>query len=98
MRDANLKPCGAFDRNSMLCLRALNDGKLKMNQSIAAGQARYPSLSMVAISGFAMNATVRQELDVRRVPFVDKPFTSEELAQAVALALEGKSKRTSTNA
>lgn len=40
MRDANLKPCGAFDRNSMLCLRALNDGKLKMNQSIAAGQAR----------------------------------------------------------
>jgi two-component system cell cycle sensor histidine kinase/response regulator CckA len=53
---------------------------------IAHIEQRYPSLPVVAISGFTMNPTVREELDARHIPFVGKPFTSEELAKSIERA------------
>ena len=57
---------------------------------ISLVEQRFPQLPIVAISGFSMNASVRQELDARHVPFVGKPFTSEQLTRAIERALEAK--------
>ena len=53
---------------------------------IARIEQLYPSLPIVAISGFTMNPTVREELDAHQIPFVGKPFTSDELAKAIERA------------
>ena len=55
-------------------------------------ERRYPMLPIVAISGFAMNPTVRQELDGRRIPFVGKPFTPGDFAAAMDRAIGHKAK------
>ncbi len=49
--------------------------------------ARYPSMPMVAVSGYSINPGARAAIDARRVPFVSKPFTSGQLADAMSLAL-----------
>ncbi|WP_158514735.1 hybrid sensor histidine kinase/response regulator [Gemmatimonas phototrophica] len=46
----------------------------------------YPALPVVAVSGFAVNPGARTELDARHVPFVAKPFTMQDLQQAMELA------------
>ncbi|QJR36016.1 PAS domain S-box protein [Gemmatimonas groenlandica] len=47
---------------------------------------RYPLLPMVAVSGYSINPGARAAIDARRVPFVSKPFTSGQLADAMSLA------------
>ena len=63
---------------------------------IAIVEQRFPQLPIVAISGFSLNASVRQELDARQVPFVGKPFTSEQLARAIERALEQQGRKATT--
>lgn len=53
---------------------------------IEALQARYPSLPIVAISGFTMQGTAREQLAARRVGFLAKPFHMRELASAIERA------------
>ena len=53
---------------------------------IARLAERYPALPVVAISGFAVQVGARATLDARQVPFVAKPFTMPELAQALTVA------------
>ncbi|WP_310569793.1 PAS domain S-box protein [Gemmatimonas sp.] len=57
---------------------------LELMETVAA---RYPSMPMVAVSGFSINPGARAAIDARRVPFVSKPFTSGQLADAMSLAL-----------
>ena len=47
---------------------------------------RYPTMPMVAISGYSVNPGARAAIEARRVPFVNKPFTRSQLAEALALA------------
>jgi len=47
---------------------------------------RYPSLPMVAVSGYSVHAEARAAIEARRIPFVSKPFTRGQLADALALA------------
>lgn len=54
---------------------------------IDAVAARYPTVPVVAVSGYSVNPEARAAIDARRVPFVAKPFTSGQLASAIALAL-----------
>jgi two-component SAPR family response regulator len=42
----------------------------------------------VAISGFAVNLDARSELEARRIPYVSKPFTMQDLQRAVEKALK----------
>ena len=53
---------------------------------IARMAERYPTLPVVAISGFAVQVGARATLDARQVPFVAKPFAMGQLADALALA------------
>jgi len=53
---------------------------------IDAVQTQYPSLPLVAISGFTMQETAREELAARRVGFLAKPFHMRELARAIERA------------
>ncbi|HEY0930839.1 MAG TPA: PAS domain S-box protein [Gemmatimonas sp.] len=53
---------------------------------IAKLSERHPSMPVVAISGFTVQVGARAALDARQVPFVAKPFTMPELAQALAVA------------
>jgi PAS domain S-box-containing protein len=53
---------------------------------IARLSERHPSMPVVAISGFTVQVGARAALDARQVPFVAKPFTMPELAQALAVA------------
>ncbi|BAH37809.1 MAG TPA: hybrid sensor histidine kinase/response regulator [Gemmatimonas aurantiaca] len=53
---------------------------------IATLSERYPTIPVVAISGFTVQVGARAALDARQVPFVAKPFTIPELAQALAVA------------
>ena len=48
---------------------------------------RYPSLPMVAVSGYSVHEEARTAIAARRIPFVSKPFTRGQLADALALAL-----------
>lgn len=48
--------------------------------------AHHPGIPAVAISGYAMNPDARSVLAARRVPFVAKPFTVQELSAALASA------------
>jgi FixJ family two-component response regulator len=41
----------------------------------------------VAVSGYSVNPGARAAIEARGVPFVAKPFTRNQLADAVALAL-----------
>jgi two-component system cell cycle sensor histidine kinase/response regulator CckA len=45
--------------------------------------AHYPALPVVAVSGFAVNLDARAELEARRIPFVAKPFTMQDLQRAL---------------
>ncbi|WP_373063903.1 response regulator, partial [Gemmatimonas sp.] len=54
---------------------------------IEAVAARYPTMPMVAVSGYSVDPGARATIDARRVPFVNKPFTSGQLADAMTLAL-----------
>ncbi len=49
--------------------------------------ARYPTMPIVAVSGYSVNPGARAAIDARGVPFVNKPFTSSQLAEAITLAL-----------
>ncbi len=53
-------------------------------------QRQWPTLPIVAISGFAVNASVRDELTARQLMFVAKPFTSSMLGDAVARAVQAR--------
>jgi CheY-like chemotaxis protein len=44
---------------------------------------RHPAIPVVAVSGFAVNLDARAELDARRIPFVAKPFTLQDLQRAL---------------
>lgn len=55
---------------------------------LTATRARYPTLPLVAISGFSMDPEIRHALDQLRIPFLGKPFTSEQLARAIDTALK----------
>lgn len=48
----------------------------------------YPSLPIVAVSGFAVNLDARAELDTRSIPFVSKPFNMHDLQRAMDAALK----------
>ena len=50
---------------------------------MAAAAAEYPTMPMVAVSGYSVDPGARAEIDARRVPFVYKPFTSGQLADAI---------------
>ena len=63
------------------------------HELIARVEERYPALPIVAMSGFTMNASVRDELESRRIPFVGKPFTADDLTSAIARALNGAAAR-----
>jgi nitrogen-specific signal transduction histidine kinase/ActR/RegA family two-component response regulator len=47
---------------------------------------RYPAMPMVAVSGYSVDPGARAAIEARRVPFVNKPFTRGQLADALALA------------
>ena len=49
--------------------------------------ARYPTMPMVAVSGYSIETGARAAIEARRVPFVNKPFTGGQLADAMTLAL-----------
>jgi len=51
-------------------------------------QRRRPSMPIVAISGFALDTKVRDALADKQIRFVPKPFTADELSQAVEHALD----------
>lgn len=53
---------------------------------IAELERRHPRLPTVAMSGFVMNPSVRQELEARRIPFVSKPFVATDLSRAIERA------------
>ena len=50
-------------------------------------QLDYPALPIVAISGFSLNATARDELASRHVPFVAKPFHADAFNEAIERAI-----------
>jgi len=50
---------------------------------IARAQAGHQDLPIVAISGFTLDPSVREELSRRRVTFVSKPFQLTELSDAI---------------
>jgi PAS domain S-box-containing protein len=60
---------------------------------IAEMERLYPHIPVVAMSGFAMNPAVRQELEHRRIPFVSKPFSASDLSDAVGRAVSSESRR-----
>ncbi len=47
-------------------------------------QRRGLSVPMVAMSGYALDSTVREELASRKIPFVAKPFSAADLTKAIA--------------
>ena len=47
-------------------------------------QRRGLSVPMVAMSGYALDSTVREELASRKIPFVAKPFSAGDLTKAIA--------------
>lgn len=49
-------------------------------------EMQYPAIPIVAVSGFTVNRDASSELDARRIPFVPKPFTSQDVQQALAQA------------
>ena len=53
---------------------------------IEAVQTRLPQMPIVAISGFSMQGTAREELAARKVGFLAKPFQLRELATAMERA------------
>ncbi len=60
---------------------------------IAEVERDYPAMPIVAISGFAMNPSVRQVLDARQIPFVAKPFTPDDLMRAIERAIDLAARR-----
>ena len=54
---------------------------------IDATQRLYPHLPIVAISGFSMHPSAREDLASRRVVYLGKPFQAGELASALERAL-----------
>jgi CheY-like chemotaxis protein len=48
----------------------------------------YPDIPIVAVSGFAVNLDARSELEARRIPYVSKPFTMQDLQRAMEKALK----------
>ncbi|MCC6244501.1 MAG: PAS domain S-box protein [Gemmatimonadaceae bacterium] len=50
-------------------------------------QREYPALPIVAISGFSLNASARDELAMRKVAFVPKPFHADALNTAIERAI-----------
>ena len=50
---------------------------------IAEVERRHPDLPILAISGFSMHAAVRHELHTRAVTFLAKPFSADQLLQAL---------------
>jgi nitrogen-specific signal transduction histidine kinase/CheY-like chemotaxis protein len=57
---------------------------LELLETVAA---RYPSLPTVAVSGYSVHSGARAAIEARRIPFVSKPYTLGQLADALALAL-----------
>ena len=49
--------------------------------------ARYPAMPIVAVSGYSVDPGARAAIEARQVPFVTKPFSRGQLADAIALAL-----------
>jgi len=49
---------------------------------------QYPDVPIVAVSGFAVNLDARSDLEARRIPYVSKPFTMQDLQRAVEKALK----------
>jgi CheY-like chemotaxis protein len=47
---------------------------------------RYPTMPVVAVSGYSVNPGALAAIEARRVPFVNKPFTRDQLSEALALA------------
>jgi RNase P/RNase MRP subunit p30 len=45
------------------------------------------AMPMVAVSGYSVSPGARESINARRVPVVSMPFTSRQLAGAIALAL-----------
>ncbi len=54
---------------------------------IDEAQRRGAALPIVAMSGYALNPTVRDDLAIRQIPFVPKPFTAVELTHAIDRAM-----------
>jgi PAS domain S-box-containing protein len=51
--------------------------------------ASYPAIPVIAISGFAVDPDARAQIEARRIPFVPKPFTMDDLVRAIARVRSG---------
>ena len=58
------------------------------SDTAAALQARRPDLPIIVMSGLSDQDALRRLEEVRIAGFVPKPFAPEQLAQAVAMALQ----------
>jgi CheY-like chemotaxis protein len=59
-------------------------------QVVDALRARRPEIAVVFMSGSAEDAVLRQHVASARTPFVQKPFTADQLAAAVRAALDAR--------
>ncbi|WP_339426979.1 response regulator, partial [Pseudomonas proteolytica] len=63
----------------------LMDGPTMVRQA----RARYPDLPIVFMSGYA-EETIRKSIDLDNVAFLAKPFSVQQLAEAVRAVLGAK--------
>jgi CheY-like chemotaxis protein len=59
-------------------------------QVVDALRARRPGIAALFKSGYAEDAVLRQHVASARTPFVQKPFTADQLAAAVRAALDAR--------
>jgi two-component system, cell cycle sensor histidine kinase and response regulator CckA len=59
-------------------------------QVVEALRARRPGVAALFMSGYSEDAVLRQHVEATGAPFVQKPFTSDQLAAAVRAALDGR--------
>jgi PAS domain S-box-containing protein len=84
-----------FDRSTqeiMLVLLDLNMPVLDGGETAAALQLRNPRIPILVMSGLADHAGLHRLANVRIAGFVPKPFSPDQLAQAVAIARQGSAK------
>ena len=84
-----------FDRSTqeiMLVLLDLNMPVLDGGETAAALQLRNPRVPILIMSGLADHASLRRLGEARIAGFVPKPFSPDQLAQAVAVARQGSAK------
>jgi len=59
-------------------------------QVVDALRARRPEIAALFMSGYAPDAVLRQHVAASGAPFVQKPFTADQLTAAVRAALDGR--------